>query len=122
MNAFKLTLQQLENAAKIRKSGFVQAVLREAARDGDRIVVTPEQWARLTMKFLPPPGIHGPGDLFAVVAKPIARWIDATTARWVWLGIRTRLASCSACDRRRVVWNAAWQRFFAWFRGLLQRP
>jgi len=118
----KITAEQLKQAATARRKGFAEAVLAIAGQEDGKIVIHVDDWHRLTRAHLKRP-IAGPGDLVAVVAKPVARAIDRITARMPWLGFQTRLAECSACDRRRVVWNETWQRFWgAWsaWRALLK--
>ena len=52
----------------------------------------------------PPAELRGLGDAVALVAKPIARMIDAATAT---VGIKTNVQGCGRCNKRQSDWNQA---------------
>ena len=48
--------------------------------------------------------IHGAGDVVALVAQPLARVIDATSAA---VGRPTNLQGCVKCAKKQAAWNKA---------------
>jgi hypothetical protein len=104
----RITPSQLEQAAKARRRGFAAAVMAVAVREGEHIVISREAWGRLTVQYINR-GITGPGDLVALVAKPIARAIDRATAKLPWPEWRTNLTGCRACNQRQTRWNDRWR-------------
>jgi hypothetical protein len=82
MMMISFTVDQLESKSRIRPPGYVEAVLEVAKRDGDRLLLTPDQHAALRDKFAPPP------ELEMIEPRPIelARSFAVATERWAAAG------------------------------------
>jgi len=103
----KILIRLLEKEAENRRPGYLQECMESGLVAGKYIAIHPDRFAELRRKYKPW------GDRLHDFLKPIAKWIDRKFG--------TRLATCSACNRRREGLNRWDAKFHRWLNSLTTR-
>jgi hypothetical protein len=90
----KILLTSLEANKARRPSGYYEDVLAHGKVEGEFLVINPDNYTALVVKYQP---MRGAGDLVAIPAQAIARTIDKV--------FHTNIADCSGCQQRRDALN-----------------